>query len=200
MPPPCPVRPGLVTVGVAFLVLGAGTVASIYALPMQPTTDQQSTVVPLGFVAGHGGGQASLSGTDSSAASFRVQWSSSVNLSVDLYDAPGCSASGSCVLTNPVRSWTGNTSGDVTVTGALAFPFVLVWSNPSDASGSFQAQAVETYHAHGALPTLTLLLVDGTAGTLILVGGVGLFLGLFLRGGVYRAPPGPRAPPGGPRP
>ena len=193
-------RPGLVTVGVAFLVLGAGTLASIYLLPMQPTTDQQATVVPTGFVAGHGGGQASLSGTDSAGASFRVQWSSSVNLSVALYDAPGCSSSGSCVLTNPVMNWPGNTSGDVTVTGALAFPFILVWSNPGASSGSFQAQAVETYHAHGSLPTLTLLLIDGTAGTLILVGGIGLFLGLFLRGGVYRAPSGPRAPPGGPRP
>ena len=188
------VRPGLVTVGVAFLVLGGATLAAVHLFPGGPPTDQQTTVVPPVFVNSHGGGQQRLTGVNSSNGAFHVHRSSTTPLTVALYDAPGCAPSGACVLTQPLASWPANASGNATFSGALAFPFVLVWTNPGPSPGSFSADAVETYHPDGGLPALTTLLIDGTAGTLVAVGAVGLFLGLFLRGGVYSRPP--PAPPG----
>jgi hypothetical protein len=188
------VRPGLVAVGVAFLVLGGATLSAVHLFPQGPPADQQTTVVQPVFVNSHGGGQQRLTGVNTSSGSFRVHWTSTTPLSVALYDAPGCAPTGACALTQPIETWPANTSGNATLLGALAYPFVLLWSNPGASPGSFAADAVETYHPDGGLPTLATLLIDGTAGTLVVVGAVGLFLGLFLRGGVYSRPP--RTPPG----
>ncbi|MGI0132608.1 MAG: hypothetical protein ACREDK_05905 [Thermoplasmata archaeon] len=191
-------RPGLVALGVALLVLGCATVAAVYLLPEPSPSSEQTTVLQPVFVAAHGGGQGRVTGVDTSTGTLNVHWSSSVPLAVTFYDAPGCPTSGACDLSAPLASWSSNTSGDWTSTGALAFPYVLVWSDPGGSAGSFEAQAVESYHVGGALPAVTALLIDGTAGTLIVIGGIGLFLGLFLRAGIYRPPPAGRRPPVGP--
>jgi hypothetical protein len=48
--------------------------------------------------------------------------------------------------------------------------------------------AVSHATTHPALPALSLLLSEAAAGALGVIGAVALFLGLFLRGGVYRGP------------
>ncbi len=51
------------------------------------------------------------------------------------------------------------------------------------------ASAVESWNSTATSPLWTALLVDAVAVALGAVGAVALFLGLFLRGGVFRGPP-----------
>ena len=191
-------RPGLVAVGVSLLVLGSATVAAVYLIPAATPTSQDTTVIQPVYVGPHAAGERAVMGANTTAGTMRMSWNSTVPLSVALYEGVTCPPSGACSGGVPVANWSTVSSGMTTLTGRLVFPFELIWTNHGGSAGGFHADAVETYHTTTALPALTAVLVDGTAGALIGIGGIALFLGLFLRAGVFVRPPPPPSN-GGPR-
>jgi hypothetical protein len=66
---------------------------------------------------------------------------------------------------------------------------VLNVSSTTGVVATFQATAVDAYTVVTPLSTGFELLLDASAGALLAVGGVLVFLGLFLRGNVYGPPP-----------
>lgn len=182
------VRPGLVTAGVLLAVLAAGMLLVVnlapsssqnrdwFTLPAQPIPTNSTSV-------------ALIQGTDSGRGTFTLHWSATAPARVALYSAVGCAtASLACISAPPLASWGGNASGDWAASGDLRFPLLLAWSSPTGAPGEFSASAVEASPGPSPLPSLGVVLIDGGAAVLAVLGGVAIFLGLFLRGGVYRGP------------
>ncbi len=183
-------RPGLVAVGVGFLLLGAGAVSAFLLVPQRGVTSDDTTVVgPVTTPPGATPHAAVLTGSNTGSGTFDLHWLSSTPAIVDLYDASACpSQPTSCHLGLPMASWNGNTSGVWHLSGPVSFPLLLSWRAAGNLSASFQATAEEQWTTAPAIPMLTLLLVYGSGGALAVVGAVAVFLGLFLRGGVYRGP------------
>ncbi len=186
-------RPGLVAVGVAFLVLSAGALITVNALP-GPTAPQQDqfTLAPT-VVAPHGAGAAQIPGTAASNGHLTVTWRTSGGaLEIYLYPAGACpsgsadcgaaGAIGECDPCGVGASWA--------VDGPQQFPYELVWASSGSAPVNLSVSADETWNATAASPLWSALLIDAVAVALGGVGAVALFLGMFRRGGVYerRAP------------
>lgn len=186
--PPAGVRPGLVAVGVGFVVLGAGAIAAFLLVPQRSVTSDDATLIgPVPTPPGATPHAAVITGTNTSDGSFTVHWRSTAPTVVDVYDISTCrTPSTQCALATPLAAWNATGSGMWEGSGTLAFPVLLVWSVPGNASGTFQATSDEQWTVRASIPMLTLVLVYGSGGALAIVGGLALFLGLFLRGGVYR--------------
>lgn len=181
-------RPGLVLVGGLFVVIAAATVVSVNVLPSTATETDRVSLPPQ--VVGPGGsGMTLLTGTNTSSGSFQISYTASVPVNVTLYRAPGCSsASARCEDGAPVWQDEGAGAGSGTVQSPLTFPYLMVWHSDAATEGNFSATGVEVYTTAVPPNLLTTLLVDAVAGALGAVGAVLVFLGLFLRGGVYRGP------------
>jgi len=200
------VRTGLVVVGIAFLVLAGATVTVVNLLPSTTEVQDRSSLVPQPFSA-DGSGAALLPGADSASGSFTLRWSSTAAVSVWVYRAPGCErVSNACASGPAVANWTRALSGTWSTTGAVAFPFMLVWAGGGSGAGNISASGVQNIQVKTPMALVDTLVIDGAAIALGIVGAVALFLGLFLRGGVYperrptpaSAPDGRGSPP--PRP
>jgi hypothetical protein len=87
-----------------------------------------------------------------------------------------------------VATWLGVSSGQWSVSGGLRFPYLIVWNESSSTSGNFTASGVESTEVAVPPNVVDALLVDGSAAALSTIGAVAVFLGLFLRPGVYRVP------------
>ncbi len=181
-------RPGLVSVGVLFAVLAAGM---LLAVNLSPSTSENRDwfTLPPQPVGGNATGAALIQGTDTASGTFELHWSATMAARVDLYAAPGCTAPApTCATGTPLVGWASQASGNWSTSGDLRFPYLLVWSSPSGAPGTFSANALESSPGSPSYLALGNLVIDGGAATLALVGAVAIFLGLFLRGGVYRGP------------
>lgn len=203
-------RPGLVTVGVLLAILAAGMLLVVnlapstsqnrdwFTLPPQPLRANATTAVLI-------------QGTATADGTLTLHWSATVGAKVALYRAPGCAvATPACAVGPPLVAWASNLSGVWSAQGALAFPYLLDWVSAGNATGAFSADALEESPGAPSLASFGSLLIDGGAAVLGVIAAVALFLGLFLRGGVYgEAPPivsrsaddaaeiarGPRPPP-----
>ena len=81
-------------------------------------------------------------------------------------------------------------SGYWSTSGVLSFPYLLNVSNTAAAPASFLATFTESFTVHtGPIPPVTELFVYTGGAILTVIGALAVFLGLFLRGGVYRGPP-----------
>jgi len=190
------VRPGLVVVGVLFLVLASGTAISVYAVQWPQPMVQVVSPIVLTVGPGFPPAPVSIPGVSSSSGSFSVVWSSTVAVDVQILPPSGCSQ---IPPTNcpppPMHSWTSSESGNWTVNGAVSYPVTLEVAAAGATNGSFQARVIVTYSQPVSIPSLTLLFLDAAIGALAVVGCVALFLGFFLRGGVYSREPPPLVPP-----
>lgn len=188
------VRLGLVVVGLAFVVVGAGLVVtffvfssgappggltrSISAVQMSPNSTQVWTLATI--ATGHG--------------TLALTWSSTGPASVALARAADCpSSSGLCPVSPALVVWEANSSGFWRTSGGVSSTYFLTATGRSSNSINLNATLSESYPgtAFGlASPELILL----TVGCVLLLGtgAVGVFLGLFLAGGVYQPPPAPR--------
>ena len=181
-------RPGLVFVGGLLLVLGAATIAAFNLIPSgtERVDGFSIGVQPFGP---NVTGSAQVLGTDASAGTLSVTWRSTAALTVDLYPAVGCPLTRSLCTSGPaVAVWTGSTGGNWSTSGTLRFPYLLVWSEPQQLRGNLTASATESTRVAVTPAPLLVLLVDGTGAALAGIGAVAVFLGLFLRAGVYRGP------------
>jgi hypothetical protein len=181
-------RTGLVLVGTALALLGAVTVATAVSYnPPSPvthvsTTQSTWTVPALGRTT-----TPVLWGLN---GSFAVTWSSSMALNVALTATlcPTHCSYGSAPITN----WTGQMQGSWQSSGAPAYPYVLAFTNPNHASAAVALTAHSTVTSPvPATDVFVQVLSTLAGGVLLVIGGMALFLGLFLRRGVYVGRPTP---------
>ena len=185
-------RPGLVAVGGALVLLGGGILASVYLVPTPGPTNQYAFSDPVQVVRAHATWSVLLNGINDSGASVTVRWSSSQSLAGSLYTHLTCTPSvPPCPGPKLLAQWTSGVSGVWTAPGPSSFPYRLNLTNAGSAPANATVAWSETIPSAFHLPALTALLVDAGSATLMGIGGVAVFLGLFLRGGVYRRPPAP---------
>ncbi|MGA9840358.1 MAG: hypothetical protein WBF81_09795 [Thermoplasmata archaeon] len=178
-------RKGLLLTGGAIAVIGVGVlVASLSLMSGVAVTQTSDAAVPN--VPPHSSYTLLVSGVNQSSATTNLVWASSQYLQVALY-APGPCAAGAGICPNgpPIATWW-NDSGTWSESGRASFPLILNLTNPNASRASFTATVVETYTpgASSTLPWLQYLPLIG-AGVLVAIGGLAVFLGLFLRSGVY---------------
>jgi hypothetical protein len=180
------VRPWLVVIGTALLLVGAGIFALLLALP--PTS--QTTITTFqGDIGGSDGVSIPLWIHNTSQGKLQLSWSSDAPLSVDLYHPDYCPQFPSCSLGDPLVSWTSEVSESWSMSGPLTFPYLLNLSNSGGTPVSFHVAFTENYTVHsGVIPPVTELFIYTGGAILIVIGALGVFLGLFLRGGVYQGP------------
>ncbi len=186
-------RLGLVVVGLAFVVVGAGLVVtffvfssgvppggltrSISAVQMSPNSTQVWTLATVST--DHG--------------TLTLDWSSSGPSNVALARAAACpSSSGLCPVSPALVVWDANSSGSWKSSGGVSSAYFLTATSRSSNAVNLNATLSESYPgtAFGlGSPELILL----TIGCVLLLGtgAVGVFLGLFLPGGVYQPAPRP---------
>ncbi|MCI4326817.1 MAG: hypothetical protein L3K16_04180 [Thermoplasmata archaeon] len=178
-------RPWIVGIGVAFVLVGGGALAALVVLP-PPSNTQLVTSEDSGVPTPPSATESfTLASTATSHGTLSVHWSSTAPLAVRL-SSEGCGG-GSPGCPSTLRSWPANSSGSYEFTGALARQYSLTWTTPPKVSANFSAASSVTWDVD--TPTsLGQVVAEVASGILALVGGIGVFLGLFLRGD-FRSPP-----------
>jgi hypothetical protein len=181
-------RTGLVLVGTALALLGAVTVgvAVSYNAPTPVThvsTTQSSWTVPA-----HG--EMTTPQLWGLNGSFGVSWTASAALNV-LLTATLCSSPSSCDVA-PVANWTAQTQGSWQSPGVPAYPYLLAFTNPTHASAAVALTAHSTLTTPVPPTDVWVPVLSTLAGGVVFaIGAMALFLGLFLRRGIYGRPPPP---------
>lgn len=183
-------RSGLVAVGLALVVVGAvvGYTGISIVGPTQSRGFTQALSVP-NIMPFHQRVDV-VHVTNSSSATFVVSWTSTQALNVTLYQGVPCgSSSGYCETAGPLAQWPSNTSGQWSHNGRVTDPYLLAIENLQPSNTSLVGSLAESYpDGHGSAPTSTVLTILAGGVLLIAIGGLALFLGLFLRSGVYSEP------------
>jgi hypothetical protein len=182
-------RPGLVAVGTVFLVLGGVAVGAWLSEP-SPTTKTEASTVQWGWTVP---AQSSfetplLWGLN---GSFQISWSSSAVLAAKLF-SESCPGYAPCVKggVENVYSWPNGSRGTWSAPGTPGYPYYVMFTSSVPAAASVAASTQST-SSSPLPPSDTLAMIAGTlAGiTLVGLGGIALFLGLFLRRNVFGRPP-----------
>ncbi|HKN06669.1 MAG TPA: hypothetical protein VJ021_03555 [Thermoplasmata archaeon] len=181
-------RSGLVVIGVVIAVLGAGLVLTLFILSGgQSVTTQyrpQDPSLSPGFsqnwiVPGPIGGSGSMS----------VSWTSSSSAGVALWPTSTCTAPGGfCPTGVPLLNWTAAEFGQGTVSSASGSAYILIVTNSGNTDLRFTGLISVTYSPGSAVPDWSWGLIAAGGIVLLTIGGVALFLGLYLPTGVYRDP------------
>jgi hypothetical protein len=183
------VRPGLVALGIVLLALGAISVVLVTPYFVgAANTPQASTGQAKPNVAGGFSQLLPINGTDTSNGDFTISWSSADPVNATLYERGSCSSSDySCILGNVAAHWPIALRGNFSAQGQLAFPYLIVLQNPSFSPIPVTVNWSEHVH-DGPFSLLTAVVLLLSVLLLAIIGGLALFLGLFLRGGVYQGP------------
>lgn len=185
-------RPGLVLVGAALVVLGSSAAVAISVLP--PSTTSTGYTYQLSLYSAANQTRATLvPGEGGNSASLLINWSATAAFSVELYPTGQCPvAAPSCATGPALASWPGNLSGTQTLHGALSYPYLLVWTASPASGGLFAISCQSQVSVTTPLPGVVSVVVYASAAVLVVLGAVAAFLGLFLRGGFrsrLREPP-----------
>lgn len=182
-------RTGLLAVGAAMAIVGAGVVAAV-ALPLAPSGSSRSDYLwQPKIIPGHAT-QDDVPSPAAAQAHVTFSWNSSILTEVFWFAAGPCDGGiGWCVTSAPLKEWAGNTSGKWTASGRPPSAYCIMVEDPTSAQANFSAEVVETYtdSAH-RMPLVPLLLIVGGGTLLVGIGGLAIYLGVFLPGGVYSAP------------
>ncbi len=175
-------------VGGVFLALAVGGLVALFLIPIPtPTvTDTSSTSWTAGPRSAN---STEILGPSYLNAAFEVHWQSSVPLTVRLYASGGCApGSPGCPDWQLVVTFNNTSGGNWSTPGPVRFPYLVAWSNPANAAGTVVLTTMTTESGSAGLAPLSEILLGLGVGALGFVGGLALFLGLFLRGGVYHGP------------
>ncbi len=187
-------RPGLVAIGIGLLVLGGAVVVAVFegteAGPGQ-STHYVTIVLPSGENA-----SAFVWGLNGSGVAFSLSWHASGKVDAVLSAPSGCGPDPSHCSQGPVlvRWPAGTAAGAWSTSSPPSFPWLLRIVDPGPISVQVD---VTTTAARAPVPApvawaYDIFLVAGAA--LAAIGALSLFLGLFLRGGIYRTPGQGREP------
>ena len=189
-------RTGLVIVGLVIVVVGAALFLTVVLYPpMQivstiSTTPFVASAAPQGSSSGHPGVIPDLP-----RGPVVLVWVANASLGFQFYDAVGCHVfvNNSCIG-SPVYSWPANSSGFYAIPGGLTCPCYAIPTNPHPYAVGINGYLAVTHSSLvPSLSTWSYAAVIFGALILLIIGGLALFLGLFLRGHVFRRsrPPGP---------
>jgi hypothetical protein len=191
------VRKGLAFTGVAVALIGVGVLLVAFSVSSGSTgTIIESVNAP--DIAANTNYTHVIPSSPQRSASVVYTWSSSRSVQVYLYVAAGCpnnTVGYVCPGGPPLKTWWG-TSGTWKWTGSVSEPYLLIVLNPNATDSSYTGALVESFPAtstFGSGVNLLILLIGSVV--LIGFGAVAVFLGMFLRGGVYGAPRTPVGPP-----
>jgi len=184
------VRTWLVVLGILITAIGAGLILTLFFLSTGPSTTVQIRPEDPGLPA-HSTQPWVLPGPASGAGSVSLSWSSTALTSVSLQPATTCTGlPGYCATGPAVLSWSDVTSGRGTVSSANASFYLLLVTNPGTTPLSFRGIVSVQYSTGTPVSPVSWGLIASGGIALLAIGGIALFLGLFLAGGVYRPPPG----------
>lgn len=178
-------RPWLVVIGVVFLTLAGGTMAVLFfGGDGNPTT--VVTPYPSFNLGSNETEYLPLDGSNGTSEQFSLVWHATSPIGVTLVETEPCSLN--CSLGLTLVSWSSSTSGTWTGTGPFRYPLHCELRNNATqtVSASLTGRAVASTPTHFGLEVEVIL--GSGAAALLLVGGLAIFLGLFLRGNPY----GPR--------
>lgn len=187
-------RAGLVVTGIAVALVGGALIASVFVAQVAPSapnnfsSHSDSAMVPTGTTY-----QLEYNLTATESGNLTLNWSSSSPASVSLWPEAACpTGAGLCLRTAPLASWSFNSSGRWWMTGAINERYFVSVADPGSTVLGFNDTLSENFTgaSTGAAAPMwehTLSLAGG--GILLTIGGIALFLGLFLPGNVYRRPP-----------
>lgn len=193
-------RAGLVGIGALFLAVATVSGGVLYLTPLPQAGQTITSEFPSIPSSPNQTRMVLIPGPSDRSAGFTFTWQATQPYDVELYEAPGClNASLGCASGPAVVTWTGNVSGRYATNGEITFPYLLVWTDRSTSTALLGATATCIWNVAPTASIWTLVAEMGAAGALAIVGGVILFLGLFVRSGVYRrsAPPAPPPEPDG---
>jgi len=180
------VRPGLVVVGAVIAALGCGLIATLFLLASAPAVTNQLSVRNL-VVGSQSSYSQEITPVSSSSGSIGVTWSTTAPANVTLTpEAPCATSQGMCPTGPPALEWTQVTSGKGTDPSVNSSIYLLEVVNPGVVELKFSATLTLAYHPPSPLPTWGWGVIAGGALVLIAIGGVAVFLGLFLPPGVYQ--------------
>jgi hypothetical protein len=182
------VRKGLLLVGAAIVLLGVGVLAASFSLGSTGAVTLHNHVA-VSQIAANSTYTLLLSGANESSATVNLLWSSPQYLHVAVYAPGSCPhGPGICPSGPPLVTWTSD-SGLWTYTGRASFPLILNLTNSGTGNAAYNVTLLESYsHGTWSDPTLVQLLPLAGAIVLVGIGGIAVFLGLFLRSGVYTGP------------
>ena len=185
-------RTGLVVVGLVILAVGAAVFLTIV---LAPPTHSVANVTSSNFLAaaapnGSTGSHAGILPSEPQG-SVVLFWIANASVGLRFYDSVGCHVfiNQTCRGT-PIVTWPQNSSGLYTSTQGVVCPCYAIPSNPHSYEVGINGYLVVNYET--VVPSLTEWSYGAVFfGSLILlvIGGLSLFLGLVLRGHVFRRPP-----------
>ena len=191
-------RPGLVGSGAGLLLLAGLLVLAALTAPGNRGLQSSRTMavaLPVGASV-----STYLWSDNASYSAEAIAWRSSGTVTVTLGPAAGChGAASTCSGTPSIVTWRGNLSGAWSTSAPPGTEWLLRFTNGGGTSAAIQVAATTSVGAPAPDPTWALAVQLVASTTLAAVGAIALFLGLFLRGGVYRRPeppPDPGDPPG----
>jgi hypothetical protein len=189
------VRTGLLAVGAAMAIVGAGVVFAV-TMPLVPApaskTDRSWDV----SLTADSWQSHDLVAASAGTASVTFNWNASKAADVDWYAIEPCSNSTPlvriagqswCIQGQALDKWTNLSSGNWTARGPPSIGYCVLVDNSGAAPVSFTAEFQESYHASGKrLPLVPMVLVVAGGSLLAAIGGIAAYLGAFLPAGVYR--------------
>ena len=185
----------LVVTGIAVALVGGGLVASIFIASDAPPPSVNSQAAWAMVRAGTSD-NLSYSLTATSSGSLTLGWGASVPASVVLWRGVPCAtAKGTCVGSTPLAIWPFNSTGRWWTAGTIGSVYVVSVADGAFANLEFNDTLRESFtgSSHPLAAPMWLLTLTG-GGILLAIGGVAVFLGLFLPSGVYsRVPDDPPA-------
>lgn len=183
-------RPGLVVIGLAFAVVGAGLLTSFFVFSAAGPEQAASTSVSISLLAPTQTQVWTLTAVSTSSGTLTLAWASTIHANVTLWKAAPCTTTRAMCADGPaVVNWASNLSGHWKGTGSVAASYLLAVTDVGPTNLNFNATLSESYPGPSfGLGTPGLILL--TIGSVLLLGtgAIGVFLGLFLRGGVYEPP------------
>jgi hypothetical protein len=171
------------------ITIAAGSVATVYfAEHSSGVTSTVTTLIGPTVVSPNSTDSESFYGPNASHVQFTLYWSADRPVRVTLAETMGCVGSGCGQLTLAV--WPSNQTGRWTTSQRLQYPVTVTFLNMGTDPAAISGAARSVTNAPFPFPWLALVAVGVSAAALFVLGGLALFLGLFLRHDPY----GPRPP------
>lgn len=166
-------------------------------LPVSSTADTHSGSVVVPQVDPGLASWVPLNLTPTNHGLVSFSWSASQKANVEWWAAHSCSTSPRtwCVTGQPLKTWTGATSGDWSDSGPVVAIYSVSVNNTANSSLNFSGEFHEELPGSNALlPMLPMAVSIAGGGLLIGMGAIATYLGLFLPSGVYSDPEGELGP------
>ena len=191
-------RPGLVAVGIAFLVIAGVVLYAVVTLPSG--SDARTTRILHAQIPQGSSAAAFVWGFNGSSVALALTWHTDLAVNATLSEPTGCRGGdpSTCAPGTVLVGWSGNTSGAWATAGAPTFPLLLLVHHPGAGIAAMSAAVTATQATVAPFSTWAYVAFLTAGITLGAIGGFALFLGLFLRSGVFRPPSAPPGAPGHP--